>query len=406
MMRGSLLAVLFAVACGGEGASAAGDPLHGDRISAESTRQEPAAEGVQVRLREVASGLDSPIAIANAGDGSERLFITLQRGRVVILDGTRILPDPFLDIRTLVSCCGERGLLSVAFHPRYRTSGFFFVDYTDTNGDTVVARYSRSSDPNRADPESASVLLRVSQPFSNHNGGQLQFGPDGYLYIGMGDGGGGGDPGNRAQNLGTHLGKLLRIDVDAEAPYAVPGDNPFVGSPLARPEIWAYGLRNPWRFSFDRATGDLLIADVGQNRFEEVNFVPASSHGGENFGWPILEGLHCFSPQTGCLTAGLTLPIIEYEHEDGCSVTGGYRYRGTRYPEMRGVYFYGDYCSGKVWGAVEASGGAWTATELLDTTAAISTFGEDEEGEIYLADHGGRIYSLRGREVRTRPARR
>jgi glucose/arabinose dehydrogenase len=246
------------------------------------------------------TGLSNPIAITNAGDDSGRLFVVLQNGQIIIHDGTRVLSKPFIDISSLVSSGSERGLLSVAFHPNHASNGFFFVTYTNINGDTVIARYSVSGNPNVADPNSANILLTITQPFSNHNGGQLQFGPDGYLYIGMGDGGSGGDPQNNAQNLNTLLGKILRIDVDGGFPYVIPPDNPFRETHGARDEIWSLGLRNPWRFGFDRLTGDLYLADVGQERWEEVNFQPASSLGGENYGWRLMEGNHCFNPSTGC----------------------------------------------------------------------------------------------------------
>ena len=354
-----------------------------------------AVSAQQIALEQVTSGLVSPVAITHAGD--TRLFITEQRGVVRIFDGTRLLPTAFLDIRDLVTSGGERGLLSVAFHPRYAENGFFYVDYTDVNGNTVVARYSVSSaDPNRADPTSARVILRVNQPFANHNGGQLQFGSDGFLYIGLGDGGSGGDPGNRAQNLADLLGKILRIDVDNGNPYAIPPSNPFVNRAGARPEIWAYGLRNPWRFTFDRFTRDLWIADVGQGSWEEIDFQPATSIGGENYGWRVVEGTHCFSPATNCNASSTVLPVIEYGHTGGaCSVTGGYVYRGSRYPRLAGTYIYADYCNGDVWGATRAAGGGWSSRELLNTSANVSTFGEDVAGELYLADYAsGRLYHI------------
>ncbi len=350
-------------------------------------------------LELVATGLNRPVAITHAGDGSGRLFLTLQAGQILIYDGTQVLSTPFLDISALVSCCGERGLLSVAFHPDYEHNGFFYVNYTNTLGDTVIARYTVSADPNVADPNSALILLTIAQPFANHNGGQLQFGPDGYLYIGMGDGGSGGDPQNNAQNPGVLLGKLLRIDVDHGTPYSIPPDNPFVDNPEVRDEIWALGLRNPWRFSFDRLTGDLFIGDVGQNDWEEVDFQPANSAGGENYGWRLMEGNHCFNPPVNCNNGSLILPILEYSHSLGCSITGGYRYRGTRNPQFYGTYFYGDYCAGRIWGATGDENGQWTTTELLDTDFSISTFGEDEAGEIYLAHlatNNGAIYRLVG----------
>jgi uncharacterized protein (TIGR03437 family) len=342
----------------------------------------------------VAGGIDSPIAITHAGDGSGRLFVTEQRGRIRILQGSQLLAAPFLDIRPRVSCCGEQGLLSAAFHPNFETNGFFYVNYTNTAGDTVVSRFSVSANLDSADPASEVILLTVGQPFSNHNGGQLQFGPDGYLYIAMGDGGSGGDPGNRAQSLGTLLGKILRIDVNFGNPYSIPAGNPFVNTAGARPEIWAYGLRNPWRFSFDRQTGDMFIGDVGQNAVEEIDFQPASSDGGENYGWRRLEGHQCFNPPAGCHDPSFTPPILQYTHASGnCSVTGGYGYRGAQFPQLWGIYFYGDYCSGLLYAANDDSG-AWRAENPRSTGFSISTFGEDEAGELYVADYGGVIYHI------------
>jgi len=336
----------------------------------------------------VASGLHSPDGVTHAGDGSGRLFILEQTGRILIHDGSRVLPSPFLDVSALVSCCGERGLLGLAFHPDYVTNGLFYVDYTNTAGDTVIARYHVSADANVADPSSAQILLTIPQPFANHNGGQLAFGPDGFLYIGMGDGGSGGDPGNRAQNLGELLGKILRIDVNGAVPYAIPATNPFRSTPGARPEIWAYGLRNPWRFSFDRQKGDLFIADVGQDKWEEVDFQPATSAGGENYGWRLMEGTHCYNPSSGCNDGTLTLPILEYGHlPDNCSITGGYRYRGGRFPQLFGRYFYGDYCSGRIWNGIQG-GQTWSSTQLIDTALRITSFGEDEGGELYVVHYG------------------
>ncbi|HET7433955.1 MAG TPA: PQQ-dependent sugar dehydrogenase [Thermoanaerobaculia bacterium] len=347
----------------------------------------------RVELHSIVSGLQHPVAITHAGDA--RLFITLQEGRVVIYDGVRVLPTPFLDLSSQISTGGERGLLSVAFHPRYRENGFFFVNYTDPAGNTVIARYRVSStDPNRADPTTGTPILRVTQPYANHNGGQLQFGPDGYLYIGMGDGGSAGDPGNRAQNLSELLGKMLRIDVDA-ATYAIPPSNPFLGTPGVRAEIWASGLRNPWRFTFDRATGDLWIADVGQGAREEINFQPATSIGGENYGWHIMEGRNCYEPPSNCNTNSLVLPVLDYGHDNNaCSVTGGYRYRGARYPRLRGMYIYGDYCNGMIWGLNETANGGWTPKLLTDANFSISTFGEDVNGELYVASYNGTIYAI------------
>lgn len=339
-----------------------------------------------VLIEPVTSGLESPVAITHAGDGSGRLFITQQGGQIVIFENGSLLATPFLDVDPLASGGSERGLLSVAFHPDYETNGFLFVNYTDNAGDTVIARYSvLANDPNQVDPSSATVLMVIDQPGSNHNGGQLQFGPDGFLYIGMGDGGGAGDPANNAQNPQLLLGKMLRIDVDGALPYEIPADNPFVGDATTLDEIWAIGVRNPWRFSFDRLTGDLLIADVGQSDIEEINFQPAGSPGGENYGWRLMEGSSCFNPAAGCNDGTLTLPIVEYTHAEGCSITGGTRYRGKLAPALDGAYIFGDYCSGTIWSATE-NAGTWQRASLLQTAFSISTFGEDEDGELYVAD--------------------
>jgi glucose/arabinose dehydrogenase len=363
-----------------------------------------------VVLEPVVGGLANPVSVTHAGD--TRLFITQQSGQIVIFDGNQIRPTPFLDLRGLISSGGERGLLSVAFHPHYAENGLFYVNYTDTRGDTVVARYSvMSNDPNVANPQSAVRVLNIAQPFANHNGGQLQFGPDGYLYIGMGDGGSGGDPGNRAQNPNELLGKMLRIDVDSASPYAIPPSNPFVNRAGFRPEIWALGMRNPWRFSFDRATGDLWIADVGQGEYEEIDFQPATSIGGENYGWRRMEATHCFSPATNCTDPALVLPVIEYDHSAGaCSVTGGYVYRGTRSPRLLGTFLYGDFCNGKIWGSALNPNGSVTTRQLLDVPFQISTFGEDVAGEVYVADYSGgvlyRIVDSRPLSPRRRSVRR
>jgi glucose/arabinose dehydrogenase len=350
----------------------------------------------EVELIEIASGLAMPVGITQAGDGSGRLFISQQGGSILIYDGESLLATPFLDISDKVVCCGERGLLSVAFHPQYAENGYFFVDHTRVgDGATVIERYQVSSDPNVADPDSGITILTIPQPQSNHNGGQLQFGPDGYLYIGMGDGGGGGDPDNLAQDPASLLGKLLRIDVDSGSPYSIPASNPFAVDDGVLDEIWALGLRNPWRFSFDRMTGDLFIADVGQSAWEEVNFVAGSSVGGENYGWSCYEGDHDYDTGRECTSLGtLAFPILEYSHDLGCSITGGFRYRGSRYPALDKLYLYADYCSGRLWAAAQMDG-LWSGALALDTTYSITTFGEDESGEVYLADYGnGVIYQI------------
>jgi glucose/arabinose dehydrogenase len=352
-----------------------------------------------IALVPLASGLNSALTVVHAGDGSGRLFIVLQGGQIMVFDGNNVLPRPFLDISALVSCCDERGLLGLAFHPNYATNGFFYVNYTNRRGDTVIARFSVSrTNRSLANPLSLTALLRVNQPFPNHNGGQLQFGPDGFLYIGLGDGGSGGDPLNNGQSLDTLLGKLLRIDVNGAAPYAVPASNPFVGVPGTLPEIWAYGLRNPWRFTFDRLTGDMFIGDVGQSEWEEIDFQPVASAGGENYGWRIMEGSHCFDPSTGCDQTGLVLPILEYNHELGCAVIGGYRYRGGQVQALVGRYLYGDFCSGTIWSAVPGQGGAWGSSVLLETGFMISSFGEGPDGELYVLSYGssGTLYKVSG----------
>lgn len=330
--------------------------------------------------------------MANARDGSNRLFILEQPGRIRILQDGSLLPEAFLDISAQVGCCGERGLLGLAFHPRYAENGYFYVNYTDSLGNTVIARFQAANPQDqRVDPSSQAILLNIEQPYRNHNGGAVVFGPDGYLYLGMGDGGSAGDPLNAGQSTNTLLGKILRIDIDAAQPYAVPPDNPFAGGGgLA--EIWAYGLRNPWRLSFDRLTGDLYIADVGQNSIEEINSLPAGSPGGANFGWNYREGSRPFQ---GNPTAELTLidPVAEYDHNQGCSVTGGYVYRGAELPEWQGAYLYGDYCTGRVWGLLNTPQG-WRNAELFRTNFNITSFGEDESGEVYLVDYSGGIYRL------------
>jgi glucose/arabinose dehydrogenase len=349
--------------------------------------------GGEIRLTEVAAGLSGPVFLT-APRPDARLFVVEQPGRIRVVENGALLPTPFLDITDRVSSGGERGLLSVAFHPSYASNGFLYVDYTDRNGDTRIERYRVSADRNRADPASAKLILQVAQPFPNHNGGLVAFGPDGKLYVGMGDGGSGGDPLGHGQNRATLLGDILRIDVDAGDPYAVPADNPFVGQAGARGEIWATGVRNPWRFAFDREAGLLYLADVGQNALEEVNVVPAAS-AGLNFGWNVMEGSRCFNPAEGCGRTGLVVPVLEYGHAEGCSVTGGYVYRGSRIPALRGHYFYADYCQGWIRSFRHQGGQALDRREwTLGDVDNVLSFGEDAAGELYVLSSNGRVYRI------------
>jgi glucose/arabinose dehydrogenase len=333
----------------------------------------------------IKDGLRHPVYVTHARDGSGRLFVVEQPGRIRIVHGGRMLDRPFLDITGLVQYGGEQGLLGLAFHPSYKTNGRFVVNYTRRpDGATVVAEFKVSGNPDVAGSDEKQLLV-VPQPYANHNGGMVEFGPDGFLYIGLGDGGAGGDPGNRGQNQNELLGKLLRIDVDHGKRYGIPRDNPFA-SGGGRPEIFAYGLRNPWRFSFDRKTGDLWVADVGQNEWEEIDIVKR----GGNYGWRIMEGAHCFLPREGCAQKGLVPPVAEYAHEKGrCSITGGYVYRGARLPSLDGAYLYGDYCSGEIFSLVNG-----VQQILLSTDLSISSFGQDQEGELYVVDHGGAVYRI------------
>jgi glucose/arabinose dehydrogenase len=347
----------------------------------------------------VAGGFSAPVDIVNAGDGSGRLFVAQQGGAVWILEGGTRRAAPFLDLASLVSCCGERGLLGIAFHPAYRTNGRLFVDYTRrSDGATVIAEYRVSANAQRADPASARTLLVIPQPFENHNGGALRFGPDGFLYIGMGDGGSGNDPGNRAQDKLELLGKILRLDVDHGTPYAIPPSNPFADGRNGRPEIWAYGLRNPWRFAFDRATGDFYIGDVGQDAWEEVDRFAAGTGAGANLGWRVMEATHCtgLGGPVACNDPSLTLPIVEYNHSAGnCSITGGTIYRGMNAAALAGRYVYADYCTGRIWSVAPDRTGVWRVRNVAAYGSSISTFGEDERGELYFADYArGQIRSF------------
>ena len=342
------------------------------------------------RLEQVVNGLDQPVDLVHADDGSGRLFVVEKEGFIRIVENGAVLETPFIEISDRTRAGGEQGLLGLAFHPDYENNGLFYVNFTDQQGDTVVAEYQVSDDPNVALPDSERVLLSIAQPYGNHNGGDLAFGQDGYLYIGTGDGGSGGDPENNGQDASTLLGALLRIDVSGE-PYAIPQDNPFADGADAEPEIWAYGLRNPWRFSFDRETGDLYIGDVGQNAYEEISYQSAESEGGENYGWNVMEGFHCFRTE-GCDESGLSLPILEYPHSEGNSVTGGYVYRGEAVPELVGKYIYGDFGRGTIWAAEQLEDGSWSSEVLLDSGMQVSSFGEDADGELYVVDYSGSIH--------------
>jgi glucose/arabinose dehydrogenase len=356
-------------------------------------------EQVKIQLVPVFSGLQEPTFVTQAGDGSGRFFVLERLGRIRVYAGPNIEGQVFLDIADRVGDRGyEQGLLGLAFPPNFQDSGFFFINYTNNDGDTLIARYRVSDNPNQADRESEAVVLFLDQPAPNHNGGMLLFGPDGYLWVGTGDGGGANDSFNNGQNPGTLLGKMLRLDVtsDPNQPYTVPASNPWVAQTWngqeVRDEIWAIGLRNPWRYSFDRRTGDLWIGDVGQNQFEEIDYVPARlvRQGGLNFGWPLLEGNDCRAGDE-CAAAEVTAPLIAYaQASNGCSVTGGYVYRGQAFPVLNGVYLYADFCSGNLWGYWRV-GSQGQSVQLLTGAAAISSFGEDEAGELYVTDYGGGV---------------
>jgi glucose/arabinose dehydrogenase len=357
----------------------------------------PAARAVDITLTPFAHGLSFPTDIVSAGDG--RLFVIEKSGhiKVVMADGSVLGPD-FLDLSALVSGGSEQGLLGLAFHPQYASNGLFYVYYTDLAGNIAIVRYSAAGDPttsNTADPTSAFSILGIAHPFANHNGGDLIFGPDGYLYLGTGDGGASCDPADRAQNPAELLGKMLRIDVDSGAPYAIPPTNPFAGSLTARPEIWALGLRNPFRFSFDRANGNLFIADVGQNAIEEIDVQPASSTGGENYGWDCYEGDSLASASSGCTTMAtcvpasqFVFPVYQYDHSGGrCAVTGGYVYRGSQSPGIVGHYFFADYCSSNFYGLTTPDNGVtWNVESFGVPVSGLNptTFGEGADGEVYV----------------------
>ncbi len=410
-----LLGALLITACSGSSATSQTSPAASSSSATPSpilstptptpalaTPSGPSADNSSFKFRKIADGLDSPVYVTGAGDGSGRLFIVEQIGRIRIVKDGVLLPTPFLDIRSLVASGGERGLLSVAFLPQFKENGAFVVDYTRASttpsavGDTVIARFRATpSTADVADRASMQTLMVVDQPQANHNGGLVKFGPDGLLYIGMGDGGSRGDmgpghaPQGNGQSVTTLLGKLLRVGVEATGRYRIPTGNPNLGRG-ARREIWAYGLRNPWRFSFDRATGDLYLGDVGQNAWEEVDYQPRGAGGGADYGWPVWEARHPYRP--GTTRASDTKPVVEYPHKGSvCAVTGGYVYRGARIPALAGFYVFGDYCTGQLWTLVKF-GGAWRLSALRDTPFSISSFGEDDAGELYAVDHNGAVY--------------
>ena len=342
----------------------------------------------------VTNGLTHPLFVTHAGDGSGRLFVVEQGGRILVVMNRALQAAPFLDLTDRVLSGGERGLLGLAFHPDFRHNGRFFVNYTRTpDGATVLSEFKARAPAGQLDGMER-VLMVVPQPFANHNGGMIAFGPDGFLYVGRGDGGGRGDPNDRGQNPHELLGKILRLDVDRGQPYAIPADNPFAHGG-GRPEVFAMGLRNPWRFSFDRQSGALWVADVGQYQWEEVDLVVS----GGNYGWRLMEGRHCFEPTTGCERPELHLPVLEYGHQEGrCSITGGYVHRGNGQPALNAIYFYGDYCSGEIFGARLEAGKPPRVVQgpqrLLKSGLRISSFGEDEGGEVYVVDHSGGVYRL------------
>ncbi|MBA2448163.1 MAG: PQQ-dependent sugar dehydrogenase [Chloroflexi bacterium] len=380
-----------------------GDALP-DSLAKSFTPASQAAATLQ--LQPVASGISEPVFVTHAPDGSGRLFVVERGGRIKIVQQGQV-QGTFLDVSAAITTSnGEQGLLGLAFHPNYARAGQaghgrFVIGYTSAGPlatsctDTTVGRSANSvaryqvsaTNPSQADPATARVLVSIPDPFGNHNGGMVGFGPDGHLYVSTGDGGSAGDPCNNAQNLESLLGKILRLNVDGNGGYTIPSDNPFVGKP-GRDEIWAYGLRNPWRFSFDRETGDLFIGDVGQGSREEINHQPRGQ-GGANYGWKPVEGSICYV--SGCNPALYSPPISDYDHSLGCSVTGGYLYRGSLAPSLRGQYVFGDYCSGRIW-SLQKVGSIWSRTLLLDTAYGITSFGEDEAGELYMTASNGTVY--------------
>jgi glucose/arabinose dehydrogenase len=388
------LAVAVSLFCGPQrdaAVSSSTDSAAADFTATSTTASQSIAPRVSIAMQEIVSGLDQPVYLT-APAGDVRLFIVEQAGRIMLVKNGTLSPRPFLDIRDKVGAGGERGLLSVALHPLYRTNGFLFVHYTDKHGDSNIERYKVSRDPDAADPSSAKLILKIDQPYGNHNGGMNLFGPDGMLYIGMGDGGSEYDPHGNGQNNNLLLSKLLRINVDKGEPYSIPSANPFVKGG-GRGEIWATGLRNPWRFAFDAKDGNLYIADVGQDKFEEVDVVPINRPG-VNYGWSVMEGFHCLRGST-CDQTGLQLPALEYTHSDGCSITGGFVYRGSKIPALDGHYFYADYCSSWLRSFKYVNGQVTEKTEWpVAKLPAIASFGLDGAGELYAVSHQGKIYKM------------
>ena len=384
----SILWLLAFLSCdaGGTGGPSGGPPP-----------EPPPPDGpVPVALQEVA-GVVFPLYLTSP-PGDSRLFIVEKGGAIRIVKDGGLLPLPFLDLSSKVSGGSEQGLLGLAFDPGYATNGRFIVHYTDVSGNTTLSAYRVSAtDPDQADPATETILLTVEQPFPNHNGGQILFGPDGMLYLGLGDGGSGGDPGGRGQSLADLLGDILRLDVSSGTSYTVPPDNPFVGQTGLRPEVWSYGLRNPWRFSFDAATGDLYIGDVGQNVWEEVDVVAAAAGAGRgaNFGWNVTEGRHCYA-SPGCDTSQFTMPVLEYSHAQGCSISGGYVYRGAAIPALQGHYFYADFCSGWVRSFRMQDGQAVEPYQwpTLAPGGSVTSFGQDAAGELYIMIAEGRVFRI------------
>jgi len=379
--------------------SACGQPSRPEG-SAVAAAPASALAGVTVAAEIAIQGLSNPVDVANAGDGSGRLFVVEQAGSILIVRNGAVLGQPFLDIHERIASGGERGLLGLAFHPDFPTDPRFFVDYTDVNGDTVVASYVVDpARPDLADPGSETILLKVTQPFANHNGGAVVFGPDGMLYIALGDGGSGGDPQGNGQRLDTLLAKILRIDVDDPTPgrpYAIPKDNPFIATPGAKPEIWLTGLRNPWRMRFDAPTRDLWIGDVGQNAWEEID-VARAGKGGLNFGWNRMEGFHCYAPPSGCDKTGLTMPVTEYGHQDGCAVIGGVVVHDVRQGKLNGGYLFGDACSDRVWVIDPTSDGPQAPVLAAQIGRTLSSIGEAEDGTVYATSLGrGELIRLSG----------